>query len=124
LVQKPYNGGNTTGFASPAAIYLEDVIDLSAIPDLRRPSRYPVRVTGGKFAARGIQEQDILVVDSAAEHISGRVCIAMANGDVFLAELIKDRNSWKLRPSEGADIEVIEGVDVWGIVTAIVRQAV
>jgi hypothetical protein len=37
----PYDGGNTTGFPSPATIYLEAVIDLAEILDLRKPSRYP-----------------------------------------------------------------------------------
>lgn len=58
-----YDDGNTTGFPSPATIYLEAVIDLAEILDLRRPSRYPVRVTGGSLPARGIAERDILVVD-------------------------------------------------------------
>jgi hypothetical protein len=63
----PYDGGNTTGFPSPATIYLEAVIDLAAILDLRKPSRYPVRVVGGALPARGIAEKDILVVDCALD---------------------------------------------------------
>ena len=51
-----YNGSNTTGFPSPATIYLEAVIDLGAILDLRKPSRYPVRVMGGALPAKGIAE--------------------------------------------------------------------
>ena len=42
-----YDGGNTTGFVSPAGDYLEGPIDLSEILDLRRPHRYPVRVLAG-----------------------------------------------------------------------------
>lgn len=41
-----YNGGNTTGFASPAGDSLDSPIDLAESLDLRRPNRYPVRVTG------------------------------------------------------------------------------
>lgn len=59
----PYDGGNTTGFPSPATIYLESVIGLAEILDLRKPSRYPVRVTGGSLPARGVAEQDILVLE-------------------------------------------------------------
>ena len=44
-----YDGGNTTGFASPAGDSLEGPIDLSEILDLRRPNRYPVRVLGKDF---------------------------------------------------------------------------
>ena len=49
-----YNGGNTTGFVSPAGDSLEGPIDLAAILDLRQPSRYPVRVMGDALAGRGI----------------------------------------------------------------------
>lgn len=34
-----YKGGNTTGFHSPAQDYIEGVLDLAAILDLRRPGR-------------------------------------------------------------------------------------
>jgi DNA polymerase V len=71
----PYDDGNTTGFPSPATIYLEAVIDLAEILDLRRPSRYPVRVIGGTLPARGIVERDIVTVDSALERSPGRICV-------------------------------------------------
>ncbi|WP_240775256.1 S24 family peptidase [Neokomagataea tanensis] len=61
-----YRGDRTTGFASPAADSVESTIDLmSAVLDLRRPSRYPVCVEGDVLTARGIRHGDILVVDSA-----------------------------------------------------------
>ena len=41
---RDYDGGNTTGFVSPAGDSLEGPIDLSEILDLRRTHRYPVRV--------------------------------------------------------------------------------
>lgn len=119
-----YNGGNTTGFPSPATIYLEDVIDLAAILDLRRPSRYPVRVIGGALPARGIVEKDILVVDCALERVSGRICVAMAAGEVFLAVLRRTGPTWRLVRSSDSEIEVTEDTEVWGIVTSIVREAV
>ena len=119
-----YNGGNTTGFPSPATIYLEAVIDLAAILDLRKPSRYPVRVVGGALPARGIAEKDILVVDCALDRAPGRVCVAMAGGEVFLAVLQRCGPGWHLVRSFGEPIEVTEDTEVWGIVTSIVREAV
>jgi DNA polymerase V len=35
-----YDGGNTTGFVSPAGDALEGPIDLAAVLDLGRPSRW------------------------------------------------------------------------------------
>jgi hypothetical protein len=34
-----HQGDNTTGFQSPAQDYVEDVLDLAAALDLRRPGR-------------------------------------------------------------------------------------
>lgn len=119
-----YDGGNTTGFPSPATIYLESVIDLAALLDLRRPSRYPVRVVGGALPARGIAERDILVVDCALDRAPDRVCVAMAGGEVFLAILERRGTGWTLLRSGGEPVEVTEDTEVWGIVVSIVRQAV
>ena len=119
-----YDGGNTTGFPSPATIYLEAVIDLAAILDLRKPSRYPVRVIGGALPARGIAEKDILVVDCALDRAPDRICVAMGVGEVFLAVLKRTGPTWHLVRAAGDEIEITEDVEVWGIVTSIVRQAV
>lgn len=119
-----YNGSNTTGFPSPATIYLEAVIDLGAILDLRKPSRYPVRVMGGALPAKGIAEQDILVVDCALDRAPDRVCVAMGAGEVFLAVLKRTGPTWHLVRAGGDDIAVTEDIEVWGIVTSIVRQAI
>lgn len=120
----PYDGGNTTGFPSPATIYLEAVIDLAAILDLRKPSRYPVRVVGGALPARGIAEKDILVVDCALDRAPDRVCVAMASGEVFLAILQRRGLGWHLVRSVGDSVEVTDDTEVWGIVTSIVREEV
>ena len=99
-----YNGDDTTGFQSPAQDYIEGVVDLTAILDLRRPGRYPVRVKGQALAARGIHDGDILVADAAAEPRAGVV--------------------WVLKPSSGALITIADDVEVWAIVQALVRTNV
>ena len=119
-----YDGGNTTGFASPATIYLEAVIDLAAILDLRKPSMYPVRVTGGSYPGRGIAERDILLVDAAADRAPDRVAVVMSAGEVNLAVLKRRGPSWAVVRADGAEIEVAGDVEVWGIVTASVRESV
>lgn len=116
-----YRGDNTTGFQSPAQDYVEDVIDLAAVLDLRRPGRYPVRVTGQALASRGIRDGDILVADAAAEPKPGKVCVAMVGGDVILATLTKRHEEWVLIPSSGTIITIADDVEVWAIVQALVR---
>ena len=86
-----YRGDNTTGFQSPAQDYVEPVIDLAARLDLGRPHIYPVRVVGQALAARGIHDGDVLVANAAAHPKSGKVCVAIMNGDVVLATLRNER---------------------------------
>ncbi|WP_395495166.1 hypothetical protein [Acetobacter sp. KSO5] len=81
-----YAGDRTTGFASPAADAIEGPIDLSEVLDLRRPSRYPVRVRGATFAARGILDGDVLIADTAGQQASGQLVIACAAGQVLLPQ--------------------------------------
>ena len=117
-----YDGSNTTGFASPATIYIEAVIDLAKILDLRKPSRYPVRVTGGAIASRGIAERDILVVDSALEKRPDALCVVMAYGETFLAVLKRTGPTWHLVRSDGCELAVTDDTEVWGIVTSVIRE--
>lgn len=122
-----YNGGNTTGFVSPAGDSLEGPIDLSAILDLRQPSRYPVRVAGDALSSRGILSGDILIADAAQPPATGQVAIVMLAGDVLVAQLVFKSGHWWLRsgrpdtaplPVEG------ENAEIWAVVTGLVRTKV
>ncbi len=119
-----YRGDETTGFQSPAQDYIEEVIDLAEILELRKPGRYPVRVVGQALKERGIDHGDILVADAAAEPLPGKVCVAMVGGDVILATLKQVGGQWYLRPSTGDMLEVSGEIEVWAIVSALVRTAV
>lgn len=119
-----YKGDETTGFQSPAQDYIEGVVDLAAILDLRRPGRYPVRVKGHALAARGIQDGDILVADAAAEPKAGKVCVAMVGGDVILATLTRHDAQWVLAPSSGPLVTIADDVEIWAIVEALVRTRI
>ena len=116
-----YRGDNTTGFQSPATDYIEGVVDLAAVLDLRRPSRYPVRVKGQALESRGIKDGDILITDAATEPAPGVVCVAMIGGDVILATLAKRDGDWVLIPSSGVSVAISEDVEVWAVVHALVR---
>lgn len=123
---RAYDGGNTTGFVSPASDSLEGPIDLSEVLDLRRPHRYPVRVKGDALSERGIQHGDILIADAAASPSAGRVVIAMIHGDVLVCQLAYKGGQWWLRPSgSGKDpLPVADEAEIWAVVAALVRTEV
>jgi SOS-response transcriptional repressor LexA len=119
-----YQGDDTTGFQSPAQDYIEPVIDLAALLDLRRPGLYPVRVVGHELRARGIHAGDILIANAAAEPAAGKVCVAFLHGEVVLATLTLKEESWWLRPSVGDPLPVTDDVEIWAVIQALVRMGV
>ncbi|TCZ54593.1 S24 family peptidase [Roseicella aquatilis] len=123
-----YDGGRTTGFASPAGDAIEGPIDLGEVLDLRRPHRYPVRVLGDALRERGIHPGDILIADAAAPPADGRVCIAMVHGDVWVCQIAYKRGQWWLRPASGAreplPVVAEDDIEVWAVVAALVRTEV
>ena len=127
MARSGYDGGNTTGFVSPASDSLEGPIDLSEILDLRRPHRYPVRVKGDALSERGIRHGDILIADAAAEPGTGHVVIAMVHGDVLVCQLAAKDGHWWLLPSGKAEplsIVAAEDIEIWAVVAGLVRTEV
>ena len=127
MAGKRYDGGNTTGFVSPASDSLEGPIDLSEMLDLRRPHRYPVRVKGDALVERGIRHGDILIADAAAAPAAGRVVIAMVHGDVLVCQLGYRDGQWWLRPSgPSPPLPVIaeDEIEIWAVVAGLVRTDV
>jgi len=124
-----YNGGNTTGFVSPAGDNLECRIDLSDILDLARPSRYPVRVSGDALASRGILSGDILIADAASPPAHGRVAVVMMQGAVLVGQLAYRHGQWWLQSgrSDAQPVAVAvagDEAEVWAVVTGLVRTEV
>ena len=97
--QGTYKGAETTGFQSPAQDHIEHVIDLARVLDLRQPGIYPVRVSGQAFAERGIREGDILIANTAAQPVHGKVAVAVLQGSFRLATLERRAGHWFLLPS-------------------------
>lgn len=119
-----YQGDDTTGFQSPAQDYIEPVIDLARLLDLRRPGLYPVRVIGQELRARGIHAGDILIANADSEPMAGKVCVALLHGEFILATLILDGEDWWLRPSSGDPVQVDGDVEIWAMIKALVRMKV
>ena len=119
-----YQGDDTTGFQSPAQDYIEPVIDLARLLDLRRPGLYPVRVVGQELRPRGIHAGDILIANADSEPIAGKVCVALLHGEFILATLVREHNEWWLRPSTGGVVQVGDDVEIWAIIKALVRMKV
>jgi DNA polymerase V len=122
-----YNGGNTTGFVSPAGDSLESRIDLTVTLDLSRPSRYPVRVAGDALASRGIFSGDILIADAAFPPAHGKVAVVMLNGAALVGQLAYTKGQWWLASGHAGSQPVqVAGdeAEIWAVVTGLVRTEV
>lgn len=126
MATRKYDGGDTTGFASPAGDSLEGPIDLADVLDLRRPHRYPVRVLGEALVERGILPGDVLIADAAAPPAAGKVAIVMIHGEVLVAQLAFRSGRWWLRAGrrDRPPLPVAEDAEIWAIVAALVRTKV
>ncbi len=118
-----YRGDETTGFPSPARDYLQPVVDLAEILSLREPGIYAVRVEGEGIPERAIQEDDILVVDTCAEALPGRIAILFTPQDARLGILVRVGGILQVRLSEGM-VHLDEDMEIWAIVTRLVRTKV
>lgn len=121
---RAYQGDETTGFQSPAQDHVEAVPDLADLLELRRPQRYAVRVKGDGLKARGIHSGDILVVNTAAEPRTGKVCVAFHLGDVVLAVLTDKDGVWWIEPANQPAQPIADETEVWAMIAALVRTEV
>ena len=123
--QTTYRGAETTGFQSPAQDYIEELIDLGRILDLRKPGIYPVRVKGQAMQERGIRDGGILIANTTLRPAHGKVAVAILQGSFRLATLERRGGAWFLLPSGAKEaLPVSDDAEVWAIVAGLVREAV
>jgi DNA polymerase V len=113
------------GFPAPTEDYIEGKIDLNHHLVKHPESTFLVRVVGDSMQDAGIHPRDLLVVDRALEPISGKVVIAVVNGELTVKRLRKHRNKLWLMPENPSfqPIEIDENVElhIWGVVTNVIH---
>ncbi len=116
----------SAGFPSPADDYIERNLDLNEHLIQNPAATFFVRVSGDSMIGAGINHGDILIVDRSFEPATGKIIIAIFNGELTVKRLIKTADSCKLIAENPAydSIEVAEGADfeVWGVVTFAIHQ--
>ena len=102
--------------------YIENGIDLNEELVNNKSATYFMRVRGDAMNGAGIYDGDIVIVDRSLKAVSGKVVIAMLNGEMLMRRLEKTFNKMRLIPETPrlAPIEVDVSCDsfsIWGIVT-------
>lgn len=114
------------GFPSPADDCEVELLDLNSYMIDHPVSTYLVRVSGNSMVGKQIFDGDILVVDRSLEPVSGKIVIAVVDGEFTVKEFFREGNRVELRPANPRfhAIKFHEGAEltVWGVVTGSVRK--
>jgi DNA polymerase V len=116
----------SAGFPSVASNYIESNLDLNELIVKHPASTFFVKVSGDSMKDAGILSGDILSVDRSLEAISGKIIVAVINGEFTVKRFVKKEKDLFLVPANNAysTIRISPDSDfqVWGIVTYVVRK--
>jgi len=120
-----YTEGVPAGFPSPADDFTEYKLDLNEFLIKHPASTYFVRVVGDSMEGAGIHSDDLLIVDRSVEPTSGRIVIAMIDGEFTVKRLRRIDGRLYLAPEnpEYEAIEMSDGMEltIWGVVTNVIH---
>lgn len=116
----PY--ANANGFGAAADDYMERGIDLNEQLINNKPATFFMRMSGDAMIDAGILNGDVLIVDRSLKAMSGKVVIAVLNGEMLVRRLERTINKIRLIPETKklAIIDVdLNGCEfaIWGVVT-------
>lgn len=117
---------DATGFGAAADDYMERGIDLNEQLIANKPATFFMRVRGNAMVDAGIHDGDIVIVDRSLRAVSGKVIIAVLNGEMLIRRMEKTFNKLRLVPETPklAPIEVdasCDSFEVWGVVTWVIH---
>ena len=121
--------GDTLGFGAAGDDCLERGIDLNEQLASNKPATFFTRMRGDAMEGAGIYHGDLVIIDRSLKAASGRIVIALLNGEVMIRRLEKTFNKLRLH-SESPKASSIEidlsssEFSIWGVVTYAVHQVV
>ncbi|MDH7461229.1 translesion error-prone DNA polymerase V autoproteolytic subunit [Chitinophagaceae bacterium 26-R-25] len=117
---------NATGFGAAADDYMERGIDLNEQLVKNKPATFFMRVSGDAMIGAGIHDGDVVVVDRSLKAVSGKVVIAILNGEMLIRRLDKAFNKIRLIPETPGlapiEVEPLAEFAVWGVVTYVIHR--
>ena len=113
------------GFPSPAQDYVEQRIDLNALMVQHPSATYFVRVSGESMIEAGINDGDMLVVDSSLTASHGDIVVAAVDGE-FTVKLLQLHPCLQLMPMntkfKPIAIQTEDALEVFGVVTFVIKS--
>ncbi len=126
VIRPLFTCGVSAGFPSPADEHIDRKLDLNELLIQHPVATFFVRVAGDSMKDAGINHGDILVVDRSLEAASGKIVIAIVNGELTVKRFVQNHISCQLvaANSDYPPVEITEDTDfsVWGVVTSVIHQ--
>ena len=117
---------NATGFGAAADDYAERGIDLNEQLIKNKPATFFMRVNSDAMTGAGIHLGDVVIVDRSLEPKSGKVIIAVLDGEMLIRKLEINQNKKRLLPAtkrlSAIDITESSSFAVWGVVTYVIHS--
>lgn len=114
------------GWPSPSEDYIENTLNLHELVVRNPAATYFLRAMGESMIGAGIHSGDLLVVDRSKEAQSGKVVVAVIDGELTVKRLLK-KNGRTILAAENPgyrdfDITGREDASIWGVVTYVVHN--
>src|SRR5213592_1264919 len=117
---------NATGFGAAADDYMERGIDLNEQLIKNKPATYFFRMKGDAMREAGIFDNDVLIVDRSLKLATGKIIVAVLNGELLVRRFHKNFSSAFLIAENDRykSINLAEFSDfaVWGVVIYSIHQ--
>jgi DNA polymerase V len=116
---------NATGFGAASDDFAERGIDLNEQLIRNKPATFFMRVRGDAMIGAGIFDGDTVIVDRSIKPATGKVVIAVLNGEMLIRRFEKGFNRIRLIPETNrlAPIEVdpFAEFSIWGVVSYVIH---
>jgi DNA polymerase V len=120
FTQQEVKTANATGFGAAADDYAERGIDLNEQLIKNKPATYFFRMKGDAMQEAGIFNGDVLIVDRSLKLVTGKIIVAVLNGELIVRRYHQNFSSAFLIPENNRykSINLAEFTDfvLWGVV--------
>lgn len=117
---------NANGFGAAADDYMERGIDLNEQLILNKPATFFFRMNGDAMIDDGIFSGDVLIVDRSLKPVSGKLIVAILDGELLVRRIQRNANCVELQCANKrmGNIQLTNFNDrshVWGVVTCVIH---
>ena len=124
--QQEVKTANATGFGAAADDYMERGIDLNEQLIRNKPATFFFRMKGDAMQETGIFDNDVLIVDRSLKLTSGKIIVAVLNGELLVRRYHKNFSSAFLVPENSRyktiNLEEFSDFMLWGGVIYAIRS--